>query len=166
MPYWEDWIKRDSRFPLPEQISAHLMTPDEVEARLDQGENPFALSLEKWQRIEKAILEIIEEPAPLTYLESLRTYIGYKTCALCLESLGTYKIEGKEIHTGSDKCRVCALAKIDQCTVQGSQFGQIDEIMNKSPLEVPEEMVTERIEMLLKSVRKMIKNLGELKPSS
>jgi hypothetical protein len=162
MPYWEDWIRRDSRFSLPNEMIAALMTPAEVHERLNAGQDPAQLGLEKWQRIAALIARLCKEPMPLGYLNSLKAHIGYSTCGLCISALAAMTAQGMKQRSSSDKCTYCRLATIDQCTSQGSNFEVFESLISLSPLDVPKATETDRLNKLASLAEHMILNLRKL----
>jgi hypothetical protein len=163
MPYWLDWIKRDSKFPLPTEVSKALMSEAEAADGLVSGADPVGLGIEKWDRIAKAVDSISSQPLPLSYLHSLAKYIGYKTCALCMDSKSRYESTKGKIRYGTDKCQVCPLAAIDQCTQKGSTYDRIEELILLPSLEVPHETEIDRMMQLSDLCKAMKANLERLK---
>ena len=68
---------------------------------------------------------------------------------------------GKIIY-GSDKCKVCPLGKVDQCTSSGSVFEQIEKAMTSSTFEILKEEEDMRIKKLESLIDCMIGNLKAL----
>ena len=162
MPYWESWIRRDSRFELPSGIAEMLLKPEDVEDRLRRGEDPISLSKEKWERIDRVFAAVSDLPLPLAYLGSLRKALGYKTCGLCIDAVRKLLVAGKRMTTGSDRCKVCRLASIERCTAPGSQFSHLEDVLSMSPLDVAKPMETERLKLISSYVQKIRHNLDEL----
>jgi len=158
MPYWLDWIKRDSRFPLPAQVKKGLMSEEEAKNALASGADPIRLSVEKWDRIVNIMDSIAAQPLPLLYMHDFIEYMGFRTCAMCMDSISKYKSSKGKIQYGSDKCKVCPLAAIDQCTKKGSTYDQIEELMLLPSLDVPHEIETERMTQIAFLCRKMKAN--------
>ena len=159
MPYWLDWIKRDSRFPLPADVGRLLCTEEEVRTALAEGADPVALSIQKWRRIGEAVEAIGALPLPLAYMGALARHIGYRTCALCIDSTSRFEATHAIIRYGSDKCKVCPLSAVDQCTRAGSVYSRLEWLLLESPLDVPGESEAARVEEIRRLERAMEDNL-------
>lgn len=162
MPYWLDWMKRDSRFPLPEEVGRLLSTEEEVQTALAKGEDPVALSIVKWRRIGEALAVIGSMPLPLCYTQDLARHVGYRTCALCIDSTSRYEATHAAVRYGSDKCTVCPLSTVDQCTRGGSVFRRLERLLLESPLDVPAEAEATRLREMVHLQREMEDNLKRL----
>ena len=162
MPYWLDWIKRDSRFPLPADVGRLLSTEEEVRTALAEGADPVALSIRKWRRIGEAIEAIGALPLPLAYMGALARHIGYRTCALCIDSTSRYEATHAEIRYGSDKCKVCPLSAVDQCTRDGSVYYRLERLLLESPLDLLGEAEGMRLREIRLLQRAMEDNLARL----
>jgi hypothetical protein len=162
VPYWDDWIKRDSRFPLPAEVGRLLSTEEEVRIALAKGADPVALSIVKWRRIGEAIRAIGSIPLPLSYLQDLARYIGYRTCALCIDSASRYEATHAVVRYGSDKCTVCPLSAVDQCTREGSVFRRLERLLQDPPLGVPGEVEAALLGEIAHLQREMEGNLRKL----
>jgi hypothetical protein len=163
LPYWFDWLNRDSNFPLPIKLVKKIPSEAEVKKFLASGGNPIEISLLKWNRIKEVFLEILKEPVPLLYLGGFGKVIGYKNCGLCLSSINKIDLPNPKRAPSNYKCKYCKLAEIDCCITKGSIFQEIEEITSKSYLDVDKiqtRKYLERFESLLDS---MIRNLHTCK---
>jgi hypothetical protein len=162
MPYWLDWMRRDTRFPLPADIGRMLSTEAEVRAALAEGSDPIAVSTDKWRRIGEVIRLIGSTPLPLAYMHDLARHIGSQTCALCIDSAARYEAAHGEPRYGTDKCSVCPLASVDRCTRKGSVYQRLEALMLESPLDVLCGTEAARLEEISSLQRAMQDNLESL----
>ena len=161
-----------------ESIDEMLLTEDAVNERLSKGENPVDLSIDKWNRIEKAYKFVIgQNDAPDFFVPSrfsqIAEFIGARTCALCLSSVNKHSAEkGFSPKYRSDKCAYCPLNAIDCCYNTGSAFSRVRFLLTAEwPYQEEheqglDEIITDqprRIEVLGAEIALMCKNLKSLK---
>jgi hypothetical protein len=120
------------------------------------------LSIGKWRRIGQVIGLIGSLPLPLAYMHDLARHIGYPTCALCIDSASRYgAIHGKARY-GSDKCTVCPLSTVDQCTREGSVYRRLERLLLESPLDALAGVESARLAEIVRLERAMEDNLTSL----
>lgn len=122
-------MRKKVELPLPGHLKELLFSGADLESGISAGENPVAMSIEKWKKMADCLSHLSFLPFPLHYLPSLCQYIGYETCGLCVASLAEYEARFGDIKTGSDKCKLCDFASVDQCTGSGSVFRRIEDLM-------------------------------------
>ena len=120
-------------------MTTELMTEKEVNERLDRGESPVAISVDKWRRVAK----FLEEDGDI-----FRINIGPSTCALCVEARFAWN---------PDDCLRCLYYK---------HFGQscIDDEVNSTYCRFEEEYDSEypSRDVLLDLARDMMYELMEI----
>ena len=136
-----------------------LYEEEQIKAAVESGENPIELSIKKWRKIQQVLSDY---PTAGTVM-GLSDYIGYRTCALCLTSIKTYKAQYGDLKDSGSKCTVCPLAKIQACVATDSYYAQIDDAVvsatyrsaagDEGALIVNE--VQENIEKLLSNLEKL-----------
>ncbi|HAW77397.1 MAG TPA: hypothetical protein DCW74_16895 [Alteromonas australica] len=133
MGNFQDQVNEDydrlHRWPLDSSLKAGLLSPEDVEARLNGGENAIELSIQKWEKLRRVIQEIGEDVEPSRFYKALRDFTGMDSCALCLKAIQKLKEDGVSLKSREDKCRVCPLATVDQCTKSESVFSRIDDLL-------------------------------------
>jgi hypothetical protein len=159
MPYWMQWMLRDSNFPLPLDYRRKLLSEKAVARGIDKGFDPIKLSIIKWKRIHEAFARLKGEPFSEGYLNGFKDYLGFKTCALCITSTKKHLNQIGAIRYGSDKCKVCPLSPIDRCTMDGSVFDQIASLVSSRVLGPSDEGENKKILRLIDLTNTMIENL-------
>lgn len=122
----------ERRFYVPAEVSGALMKPEEAEERLARGEDPGLVSIDKWRRIREFLRYLESMSFPDVYFHQLEPLIGYRTCALCLDSVRRVIAERGQISHQSEKCEVCALAPISRCPDPESVYGQLEQLLYES----------------------------------
>ncbi len=137
-----------------------LLSPEEVELLLQQGNSPLTLSISKWTRIQ-AFLVHADSPSALIRLND---FITYESCALCLTAIEKAKTALHRLKSSEDKCRFCRLAEIDCCLKKKSIFYRIAEKINQYSIEhIPQNFVFEKDKVLLiKLTKSMLANLEKM----
>lgn len=160
---------RSFAYPLPEPAKKLLLSAEEVHKRLGNGEDPVALSLEKWEGIQKIHELIANTPNPHKYYSRLLDHIGIKNCALCVVSIHTFKRNNGTMKSAGDKCTVCPLAKIEPCTKPGSAYRQVEALLEEGSAhffeEMPADEAREFHEKLGLAINAMLNNLKKLNTS-
>jgi hypothetical protein len=93
---------------------------------------------------------------------ALARHIGYRTCTLCIDSTSRYEATHAAIRFGSDKCKVCPLSAVDQCTRDGSVYHRLERLLLSSPLDVLGEAEGMRLKEIRLLQRAMEDNLARL----
>jgi len=162
----EDDFQKFFHFPLPENTKKLLLKADYINGQLNSGKDAINLSLEKWRAIAKIYDFLKEKQAPEKYYKEIYEQIGYKTCALCITSIEEYTKTKGEIKFKTDKCSVCALAKIDACPDDNSAYKKIEQILNIQNDRINNAEATKLFAddfvQLGQSIEKMIANLESL----
>jgi hypothetical protein len=155
---------------LPDEIGFELLNKIEVKKRINNSEDPIDISIDKWDRICKAIKYLSNDNQPHFYYKSIYECIGCETCALCLTSINQYLSTHKELTYESDKCSICPLKGIEACVVKNSTFRRIENILESGYYEVEsynkgktEEDITNDFNKLLSLSEIMLENLKKLK---
>jgi hypothetical protein len=166
-----DDFTRNLKFPLPVKAKVLLPNADDIKEGLDKGEDPVILSINKWENIFRAYEIISSFPSPYKYYHELFYGIGYETCALCLNSIEKYKNQFGVVKYKSDKCKVCALAKVDPCPAPQSSYKIIENILGEDPIEMSilsRDKINSLHKLLGDKINKMVENLKFLgsKPES
>ena len=118
-----------NHFLIPPGLRLRLLTEGTVKNALIRKHDPIIMSLVKWRNILHVTAEIGREVLPSWFYRDLHRFIGYKTCALCLSSIEKYTSQQGELRTSYDKCTVCPLAQLDQCTKPDSVYAKIDTLL-------------------------------------
>ncbi len=84
---WGDEPEIKAQKSLVAALRKTLLTPADVKSALKKGINPIDSSIEKWSRIQA----VLAEAKRIETLAALETFIGAKTCALCIR---LYKMPG------------------------------------------------------------------------
>ena len=148
--------------PLPKE---HIFLKGKViNARLYKGESPIDLSIEKWKIILKALNWVSSRELPHKYIHNFLedNVLGQNSCALCKTSKKKYIDTIGDIKYQDDKCKVCPLSKVDQCTRKESSYDLIEFSFYKCGEESNNE---ESMLELSSAIKKMIANLENLKLS-
>jgi hypothetical protein len=112
-------------------IFSTLLVEETVAAQMQAGLDPVRLSIQKWEILARALDVLHSDLAPEIYYQGLLFYIGARTCALCLASIEKYEAQYGPQRVNTDKCSVCPLARVDQCTAAGSVFAGIEGLFAK-----------------------------------
>jgi len=160
------------RNPLSSEEIGILMTGEEAENRLSDNENPAALSIEKWKRMQKLISILSKKTDPEFFYPDLIYFIGYKTCALCLNSIEQYELKYGIQKYKENRCLMCPLRKIDCCLDTSSAFNKIVYLLEgkvsskiKPGIDFSSISSAERLKMIDDAILKMIENLKMIKGS-
>lgn len=115
-------LDKNLRKPLP----VRFLEPDEVRRRLEAGEDPVTLSLDKWQRILTFTRWLVPMPKSARYYspELTSDRLGATSCALCLVATKKHYAEVGPTRTREDKCQCCPLSGTNQCTKPESLFAR------------------------------------------
>ncbi|MES0489652.1 MAG: hypothetical protein ABUK01_06660 [Leptospirales bacterium] len=151
-----------SKNTFSEDLAKHVPTPQEIQEKLKKGNNPVLLSIYKWEKIIKAVEEISKKDT-LSYqafISQWRKFVGYETCALCLDSIARLHKIKADISSKTEKCSVCALAKIDRCIDEDSIFKQLE---FQFQVEFNRDNKEKYTEVLISILNKMVSNLKALK---
>ena len=136
-----------------------LLSAREVENALRQGQTPVDSSIEKWTRIHTLLVDSAE----IRTIGALETFIGAKTCGLCIDALKRYRKAHGKPKSSRDKCSMCQLAKKQPCPDSDSVYSQIEEIVqnakNAPQLYRDDPEVFERIQILILKLLKILKAL-------
>ncbi|MBX7058490.1 MAG: hypothetical protein K1X75_10535 [Leptospirales bacterium] len=122
----------ERRFYVPPEISEKLMRPEEAETRLAAGQSAVDISVDKWTRIREFLRYLESMSFPDVYYHQLEGLIGFRTCALCLDSVARVIRERGQVSHQSEKCELCALAPIDRCPDRGSVYLGIEGVLHES----------------------------------
>jgi hypothetical protein len=106
-----------------------LATEEMVAAQIQAGLDPVRLSIQKWEALAHALDVLHAEVSAERYYRGLEIFIGARTCALCLTAIQKYEAERGPQRVNTDKCSVCPLARVDQCTAAGSVFANIEMLL-------------------------------------
>lgn len=144
-----------------------LLGAEQVKKKLEEGADPLELSLEKWLRIK----DFIQATMWTEYFKGVYEHIGFNTCALCLAAHKKAKSELGELKFAEEKCRFCALAKINGCLQPGSVYRQIESFLFESqfdpestgPGEEKREKQQKDLQKFLDLIDQMIANLNLVK---
>jgi len=152
-------------YDFEKKFAVSLLTHKRVESLLKTGVNPIKVSILKWQKIHDIFTELADIFSfTIPNLENLRNFIGYQTCALCLESINIYKRKNGNINSREDKCSVCSLKSIDWCLESKSTFGQIDRALRNFDSKSFFSLKSKQsfIDLMNKLFNKMINNLEQI----
>lgn len=167
MTYYEsdDTNKKINHQDLPNNLKSLLLTKEIVKKKLE-SDSSIQISLEKWENILRILKSISSHFAPFVFYEELSKYIGYETCALCLESIEKFiQINGK-LKTSNDKCSMCLLAEIESCTNKNSVYEQIEKILAEGKefnYSISEKKIHSTHQFLIEKVDLMIQNIKNAK---
>jgi hypothetical protein len=154
---------------LPVKFRKYLLSKNIVSNRLKNQFNVIELSIEKWEKIYN-LVEIFSSDFNLTSnIPFINFYIGFNTCALCISFASYYKENVGIPKANTDKCSVCPLSKIDQCTRKNSTFKKIEiklDYFKYKELTEPFKSVEDHLIELKSLISKMIKNLQLVKETS
>jgi len=151
-----------SKVKFPQNLKGVVPSPDEIREKLRNGQDPVEVSIYKWEKIIHAI-EVRSKKDTLTYnafITQWRSFCGYETCALCLDSISRLHKTKANISSKTEKCSVCSLAKIDRCIDEDSTFKQIE---NHFQTPFNRDNKDKFTEVLLLLLNKMVQNLASLK---
>lgn len=148
---------------LPKEISSLFLTSKQVATSLAEGKSAVELTLLKWQRLYEVFEFILAQQEPARYMHSFKTVMGQFTSALCVTSIDKYTSLYGEITRRGDKCKVCALAKVERCIDKGSTYYNIDRSLHRF-YDNQVHPVAQEIEFqdLQRNIQKLIANLKSL----
>jgi len=134
-----------------------FLLAQDVDTRLNLGENVFDLSVEKWTHIRRNLEWVRSRPLPDKYMHNFGMHIGYRTCALCSKSIREYENTFGKMKVKEDKCLVCPLAKVNCCIDKGSVYHLIEKLIKFTQNDDPE--LDKWLEELDENVKRMISNI-------